>query len=197
MITEFRGKYAFLSNFYPCAVEYEGLIFPTVEHAYQAAKTLNLGERLAIRNCETPGKAKRMGRAVTLRKNWNSIKLDVMLGLLRQKFGYPVLLGMLLATGNEHIQEGNDWGDRFWGVSGGVGENHLGRLLMQVRNELQAQHDVSNDDPCHDCDGVLQCKDCSTYGLLICPNACHGYNNETLCHEMVDEGDCPMEGESA
>lgn len=143
MVTSFFGEYRFLSNFYPSPVkgfEFDGTIYPTVEHAFQAAKTEILEERETIRNSDTPGKAKRLGRKVTLIPNWNEIKVHVMKVLVKEKFeGNLSLQAQLLATGDEALQEGNTWGDRFWGVdlNTGVGENCLGQILMQVRSDLK------------------------------------------------------------
>jgi ribA/ribD-fused uncharacterized protein len=138
-ITEFQGSYRFLSNFYPCFIKLEPdqLFYPSVEHAYQAAKTLVTAQRDTIRCADKPGYAKRLGRMITLRKDWEQIKLDVMYELLSQKFNYPDLGAKLLATGDTDLVEGNHWGDHFWGVCRGKGENHLGRLLMQVRHDLK------------------------------------------------------------
>lgn len=145
-IDSFSGKYRFLSNFYRCYIEYEGITYPSVEHAYQAAKTLSKNERSRIAAMSTPGEAKRAGRQVKLRADWEQVKVAIMLELLRKKFD-PDALGAyapnetkaaaLLATGDAELIEGNTWGDRFWGVCGGVGENMLGKLLMQVREELR------------------------------------------------------------
>lgn len=141
-ITSFRGSYRWLSNFYPAYVEFEGERYPTVEHAFQAAKTLEPRLRRAVRDVATPGLAKKMGRALQLRPDWEAVKLDVMLNLLRQKFAHIRLLDLLLATGEAKLIEGNTWGDRFWGTVDGEGENHLGRLLMQVRDELQRKTQI-------------------------------------------------------
>lgn len=133
-ITSFRGPHRFLSNFHPCLVMWHGLTFPSVEHAYQAAKTLQPAEQARIAIAPTPGDAKRLGRHVTLRPDWdNTGKLSVMARLLRQKFADPDLRALLLATGDAELVEGNNWGDRFWGVCDGGGHNHLGKLLMEVR----------------------------------------------------------------
>lgn len=141
MIDRFDGDHAFLSNFHPSEVEYDGLTYATVEHAYQAAKTLNFAERVNVRACRTPGCAKRMGTKVTLREDWRSVNMGIMKDLLRQKFSDPSLQKKLLATGKQELVEGNNWGDVFWGKVDGVGENHLGILLMQVREEAwQANH---------------------------------------------------------
>lgn len=135
-ITEFRGAYRFLSNFYPASVRLDGVTYSTVEHAFQAAKTTEPRLRRAVRDVATPGIAKKLGRSLTLRKDWESVKLGVMLELLRQKFGPSPLRDLLLETGTTRLIEGNTWNDRFWGKVDGEGENHLGRLLMQVRDEL-------------------------------------------------------------
>lgn len=136
-IERFEGEYEFLSNFYAMPIEYEGLIYPSSEAAFQAAKTTNKAKRIRFMGMTDPRKAKRAGRALKLRPNWERIKLDVMLAILRIKFGSSPLREMLLNTGNAQLIEGNWWGDRFWGVCDGEGENHLGRLLMQVRAELR------------------------------------------------------------
>lgn len=73
-----------------------------------------------------------------MRSDWEEVKLGVMEGLLREKFSDPELRRKLLATGERELVEGNDWGDSFWGVCAGRGKNHLGRLLMKLREELRA-----------------------------------------------------------
>lgn len=85
----------------------------------------------------TPGGAKRLGRMVPMRPEWEEVKLAVMEDLIRQKFrpGFR-LAALLLRTKDAHIEEGNTWGDRFWGVCGGVGANNLGLILMRVRQDL-------------------------------------------------------------
>lgn len=135
MIDSFSGKYRFLSNFYPAKVSLDGWDFPTVEHAFQAAKTLDSNKRRQIQQAASPGDAKRLGRTVNLRADWEDVKIDVMRQLLRRKFADPFLLSQLLATGTEELIEGNWWRDTFWGVCNGVGENHLGKLLMEIRDE--------------------------------------------------------------
>ena len=116
MITSFSGAYAFLSNFYPCEVMLDGEWYKSVEHAYQAAKTLNLEERRRIASMPTPGKAKRAGRAVKLRENWEQIKCQVMLQLLRQKFSDARLKELLLDTKDAELIEVNNHKDNYWGV---------------------------------------------------------------------------------
>src|SRR5258708_4024652 len=110
-ITTFTGRYRFLSNFSPAAVFYDGEVYPTVEHAFQAAKTLVVAERQAIRVAATPGEAKRLGRRATLRPGWNDMRLDVMRTLIRRKFDIPANRTLLLSTGDAELIEGNTWND--------------------------------------------------------------------------------------
>ncbi len=141
MITDFHGDHFFLSNFFPVEIVFEGDVYPTVEHAFQAAKTSIREQREAIRLAASPVSAKRLGRRVTLRGDWETVKFDIMLGFLRQKFTQPDLRQKLLETGDLELIEGNRWGDRIWGrvmIKGQwVGKNHLGQLLMQVRSEVR------------------------------------------------------------
>ena len=136
---EFRGKYSFLSNFYP-AVVYS---YPSVEHAYQAAKTVDKKERVAIKTCATPAHAKRLGRKVAMRNGWNELKVEVMETLVKRKFeNYPLLRQQLLATGDVELVEENRWHDCEWGCCicsrcKGRGKNRLGKILMRVRDELR------------------------------------------------------------
>jgi ribA/ribD-fused uncharacterized protein len=136
-IAEFQGEYRFLSNFWPATVEFEGIMYPTAEHAYQSAKTLDMNERKRIAELPTPGEAKRAGRALALRPDWEQVKLGVMEECVRYKFTHHAELSQkLLATADAHLEEGNTWGDTFWGTVHGAGQNHLGRILMRVRGEL-------------------------------------------------------------
>lgn len=137
-ITSFEGKYRFLSNFTLVKVEYDGREYPSTEHAYQAAKTLDPIQRENIRTVAGPGVAKRLGQKVKIRDDWDQIKLQIMYDLVHEKFSrYPMLKQMLLDTGDMKIVEGNTWGDTFWGICKGVGENHLGKIIMKVREELR------------------------------------------------------------
>lgn len=131
-IDSFSGEYRFLSNFYPSPIKWHDGIYPTVEHIFQAFKTIDPEERDEIRNAKTPGEAKRLGRKVTLRPDWNDIKIEVMNNFLQSKFRIPELRNKLMDTGTRELIEGNTWGDRFWGVDG-TGKNELGKLLMEIR----------------------------------------------------------------
>lgn len=137
-IHKFSGKFRFLSNFFPADVEFEGVVYPTVEHAFQAAKSLDTKVREKIQRAATPGDAKRMGRSCRLREDWEKVKVDIMVALLRSKFQrHEDLRFLLLDTGGRELREGNTWGDTEWGMVGGKGNNKLGKSLMQVRAELQ------------------------------------------------------------
>lgn len=133
MIYSFSGKYAFLSNFWPCQIAYDGLMFPSTEHAFQAQKCTALCDKLAVRDARTPGIAKKFARLLNRRPDWDLVKVEIMFALLQQKFSSEPLYGMLRETGNQPLIEGNTWGDKFWGVYNGVGQNKLGELLMTVR----------------------------------------------------------------
>lgn len=138
-IERFTDEFAFLSNFYPSTISHEGKLWPTVEHAYAAEKTFDAEEKERIRKAETPGRAKSMGRAASLRPDWDSIKVDVMRKLVKEKFRNPILREMLLATGDAELIEGNNWNDTFFGVCRGQGQNWLGRILEEVRDEIRAE----------------------------------------------------------
>ena len=138
IIDKFDGEYAFLSNFFNSPITVGGLLCPTVEHAFQLCKTLSQEERLDIVNSSAPGIAKRKGRKVTLRPNWEEIKDDVMELCLKKKFTEHLdLQERLLATGDAILIEGNTWNDTYWGVCNGVGKNTLGQLLMKIREEIR------------------------------------------------------------
>ena len=143
-ITEFKNDYTFLSNFYPSYILFEGLVYPTVEHAYVAAKTFDNVFKIMI--AELPGHrvgyAKKLGRNIELRPNWEKIKVQIMRELLLKKFKAGSLKEQLLKTENKILIEGNHWHDNFWGSCvcqkcGDRGQNILGLLLMDTREELK------------------------------------------------------------
>ena len=141
-IKGFNGQYRFLSNFYPCTVTYNGLVYRSVEAAFQAQKD---PENAAIFTTLEAAAAKRAGRKCPIRPDWDDVKLSIMNELVLIKFTEnPSLRQKLLNTGNCALIEDNYWGDTYWGVSNGVGENHLGRILMNVRNQLyrSVEHDI-------------------------------------------------------
>lgn len=154
-IDKFQGRYEFLSNFYPTPIHYDGITYPSAEHAYQAAKCLDdssilntaigawtlaatgLELKFAIAMEPSSGKAKRMGRLLPLRPDWEQVKLDIMLQIVTLKFKDEHLAAMLKRTAPCILIEGNNWGDTYWGVDvakGGL--NMLGKVLMHVRDNL-------------------------------------------------------------
>jgi len=148
-VRAFVGQYAFLSNFYRAPVMLDGVGYPTVEHAYQAAKTGDPKEREWVRSAPSPGEAKRRGRRVHKRPDFDGQRLSIMAELLVQKFNrYWNLRAALLSTGDEWLVEGNTWGDRYWGQCKGEGANHLGELLMMTRQaikEAQSKKEQNDD----------------------------------------------------
>ena len=144
-VEEFEGEYAFLSNFFPSPIYYDGIIYPTNEHFFQAMKTTDMQLKKAIANAKTPGEAKRLGRNVTLRPDWEKIKEYFMELGLRIKFEDPILRKRLLNTGTAQLVEGNWWHDNEWGnctcekCKNQKGKNKLGVCLMKVRAELSEE----------------------------------------------------------
>lgn len=143
-INLFKGEYSFLSNFKKCEVEFEGITYPSVEHAFQAAKTLDCEERLKFTK-GSPVTVKGMGRRLKLRSDWEDVKDSVMHTCLKSKFQNPELREKLLATGDAVLIEGNNHGDRYWGMVNGEGKNRLGMLLMKVRDEIKGNADNKSD----------------------------------------------------
>lgn len=139
MIKSFSGEFRWLSSFWPVKVQWLGREWPSVEHAYQASKASSPEEIEAIAACETPGRAKRAARKFKLRESWEAERVGIMRALIEQKFAEPELRAKLLATGSEQIQEGNTWGDTFWGVCKGEGQNKLGQLLMEARQKIKEE----------------------------------------------------------
>lgn len=137
-IKEFIGKYRFLSNFFMAEVKLGNAVYPSTEHAYQAAKTKNKKLRRKVAKAKTANDAKRIGRQLTLREDWENIKVGVMYRVCYAKFTqHADLKEKLLATGDAKLIEGNWWGDTFWGVCDGKGKNKLGQVLMMIREELR------------------------------------------------------------
>ena len=134
-IVSFTGVHFFLSNFYFTKIEFEDKLYPSIKHTYQTTKTLNQDEREQVRLCKSAGDAKRMGQKVTMREGWDNLKIPTMRQLLYKKFETgSELFNLLQRTGEATLAEGNWWGDQFWGICNGVGDNHLGKLLMEIRD---------------------------------------------------------------
>lgn len=137
IIDSFRNEFGFLSNFYEATIYVDGKRFTSVEHAYQASKSLNEETRELIRKAKTPALAKKLGQSVELRKDWDSVKIDLMREYIKKKFENPFLRPLLLATEDAELVEGNTWNDFFWGICRGKGKNWLGRLLMKERDRIR------------------------------------------------------------
>jgi hypothetical protein len=144
VIKEFREEHRFLSNFVPAQVKLQDCawIFKSVEHAYVAAKTLDNTMRFEISAIPTAGEVKRFGKSLSLRPDWNEVRLGIMEDLVRQKFAQEPYNTLLLETGIQEIVEGNKWHDNFWGACvcsncGSKGENNLGKILMKIREEIR------------------------------------------------------------
>ena len=132
----FHGPYRFLSNFYLSTIHWERRSYPTAEHLFQARKTTNEVDHEWVREAPSVSGAKHRGRRVTCRPGWNDIRIDVMREVLEAKFSqHPNLAKKLLETGDQELIEGNFWGDTFWGVYLGSGQNNLGKLLMELRSK--------------------------------------------------------------
>lgn len=137
VIDSFRGQYFFLSNFCEVPVIYDGITYLNNEVAFQAQKTINKEERIDF-SMLNPSQAKRMGRRVSLRPDWEEVKFDIMYEICKAKFTQnQSYKENLLKTGDAELIEGNDWGDKIWGQVDGIGENHLGKILMRIREELK------------------------------------------------------------
>lgn len=138
MIKEFQGEYRWLSNFAKVNIRLSGINYPSVEHAYMSAKSKDTGWKKFCMSCQDPGTVKRISKEIEVVSNWEDIKVTVMRECITQKFNQEPFKTLLLNTGTQHIQEGNRWGDKFWGVclKTNRGQNILGTIIMDVRKEL-------------------------------------------------------------
>ena len=152
MIDKFEGRWRFLSNFYPCVIEHQGIKYNSVESFYVAMKVNDqqlingkyytpgdFKEMIAL--IKNPAEVKKIGSKVKLRTGWDEKKFGFMEWAVREKFKDESLKQMLLTTENKEIVEGNYWHDNFYGQCScdkcsGKGKNKLGNLLMQIRSEL-------------------------------------------------------------
>jgi len=144
-IQEFRGEYFFLSNFFEVPVVYQGMTYGSNEAAFQAQKCMTEAEKMEF-TLLRPSDSKKKGRRVQLRPDWEDVKVGIMEELVRAKFTQNEdLKQRLIETGDAVLEEGNNWNDTFWGVhlKNGQGQNHLGKILMQIRAELLTSGDGS------------------------------------------------------
>ena len=138
IIKTFENEYFFLSNYYEIPVEYKGLHYLSSEAAYQAQKCISESEMHQFTTL-TPDESKKLGKRIQIREDWNDVKVTIMREIVRNKFNqHEDLKKKLIATGNTILEEGNTWNDTFWGISlkTGIGCNHLGKILMDLRTEF-------------------------------------------------------------
>lgn len=150
-----KSEYGWLSNFWRCPIFIDGspYSYPTNEHYYQSEKAKDKKIKCWIRGAPTPYAAMLAGRSLRSHEivdNWDNKKVEVMLTGLRAKFKNPELRQLLLNTGNAILHEDSPT-DLFWGKKG---KDMLGKLLMQVRDEIE--NEMSS---CYDC----------LYAEYICP----------------------------
>ena len=138
MIRKFQGEYRWLSNFASVQIEFEGKTYPSVEHAYMSAKSKDDAWKKLCASNISAGQLKQKSYNIIIRADWERIRLDVMRECLGQKFSQNPYKRLLICTGDEHIQEGNNWNDKFWGVclKTNKGENTLGKLIMSIRESI-------------------------------------------------------------
>ncbi|MDD3694290.1 MAG: NADAR family protein [Candidatus Pacebacteria bacterium] len=139
MIKEFQNEYRWLSNMFPVEIPFQGHTYRSVEHAYQAQKSKEISWKMFCTQEIYPKIVKKKSHEISLRLDWEEVKLGIMEELLFLKFSQKFFQTKLLETKDQEIQEGNDWDDVFWGVDKmtGIGENHLGKLIMKVREKLR------------------------------------------------------------
>lgn len=135
IINSFDGEYDFLSNFYECPILWKGNLYRNSESIYQSYKTL---DNVPFDFTKTTGsQAKKISKTLNVRSDWNKIKFDLMFNICREKFNQnPDIAQKLMNTGDTILIEGNYWGDTYWGICNGEGQNNLGKILMKIREEL-------------------------------------------------------------
>lgn len=136
----FQGEYRWLSNFWECPIEFAGYTWKCAEGLYQAGKSRDEEEQLRFVNL-SGNQAKHQGKRVYCRNDWWKIKNDHMAFVIDLKFNHPEMSSLLLSTDNAEIIEANTWNDTYWGVKehDGFGQNHLGKIIMEKRKQLQEQ----------------------------------------------------------
>jgi len=194
-ISQFKDEFEFLSNFYTSPFVYDGYCWPTVEHAFQAAKAKFPTERWLIRIAKHPAIAKKKGRYISLRKDWEQVKVSIMTELVWLKFEYNLTLReKLMDTGRVELIEGNWWHDNFWGdcfckkCTNQEGKNMLGYILMTVRELLlddQPQLNMTKEQKLRKA-VFLYIK---TKKRLT---ACMGKHFRQVCHTCKEYAKCPV-----
>ena len=138
-IEQFRGEYNWLSNFASVPIEYDGVTYKSVEHAYLSAKSDDKEWKQVCSEDYPAGELKKISKGIEIVPNWDDMKIGVMKMLLVKKYSQEPFTTKLLNTENMIIEEGNYWGDTFWGVDlkSGYGENTLGKIIMNIREILK------------------------------------------------------------
>lgn len=144
-IDGFVNEHYFMSNFYRSSLWIDEKKYPSAEHAYHAHKTLDPAVSETISHAKTAWEAKRLGRCVQLRPDWDDVKVDIMTKILRAKFENPLIRTLLIATSPKKLINRNSWNDKFWGVCRGEGLNTLGVLLENLRDEFVAAETIWQD----------------------------------------------------
>lgn len=145
MIKEFKNQYFFLSNFYEYPIYYNKLVFCNAEAAFQAQKVINKKDQYKFINLNA-SQARKLGKTVQLRKDWEEIKDNIMYEIVKRKFTInKELQQKLLETKEKKLVEGNWWHDTYWGVDSktGIGQNKLGKILMKVREEVKHNNAIN------------------------------------------------------
>ena len=141
-IDKFSGQWSFLSNAYSATIRFRGRDWKTAEHALQGSKAQSDSQRDVIGGAKSPSEAKRLGWCIPLPPGWEEEKSAIMKEILHQKFSNPFLREMLKGTGSALLVNGSHPADSYWGFYDGEGENILGRLLMEVREEIVAEDSI-------------------------------------------------------
>ena len=136
LITKFQGEYAFLSNFYPCTITYNGLTYQSVEAAFQAQKDISRSKEFTTLSAV---EAKHLGKEVQLRSDWKKVRVEIMERLIEIKFKDPILRRHLISTGAKMIIQVDYDEERFWGVYEGIGMNVMGQILMAQRGKIRME----------------------------------------------------------
>lgn len=138
-IKSFNGRYKFLSNFFEYPMICGQNTWKTAEHWYQAIKVEEEKDFVQIRDCDSPKTAKELGNTCKRWGYWHVIKLHYMEMILKRKFSIPKLADKLLSTKEIYLENCNNDNDVFWGTVNGIGENHLGKILMKIREEIEKE----------------------------------------------------------
>lgn len=191
IIDSFGGEHAFLSNFHYCPVELDGVTYPTVENAYQAAKTQDPVKRQAFVNI-TPSEAKHLGRSLDISPNWDLVKRSIMQKLLEQKFNVEKYKKKLLDTGNAKLVEGNWWHDNYWGIcscdkctvayANKKDKNQLGQLLMEIRKSLQPR--ICHTGGARGADMLFE-TECLKYNIDVIAYSFEGHSTKSTCRKIL------------